>query len=396
MSDKKCFVFISTLEHIPWGGCEDLWFKTAMHALKERHFVYVVVFRHNEIPKHLSELSEKGAVLLFLDKVSGNHSLKKRVVNKLSPGLAYRKFFEKFSKEISKYDKVIILISQAGGFDFAYGYLDKMREWLLRQKNKFHVVVQNVPDLGFTLSSEAASKQQQIFANAVSVGFVSKRNKISAERILASNIRNASQINNPLNFKESPKYIGFPKIAGTVHFAVVAALRCFHKGQDILFQVLSGAEWLKRDWALNLYGKGPDEAYLRKLAQFYRIDHKVFFHGHTHNINEVWEKNHIHILPSLGEGTPLALIESMACGRGAITTDVGGNAEYVCNDLNGFVADYPTFPALKKVMELGWENQHRWEEMGRQAYEKIMNDYDLNAADTLYRKMLNNLNEQRK
>ena len=138
----------------------------------------------------------------------------------------------------------------------------------------------------------------------------------------------------------------------------------------------------QRNWNLNLYGQGPDEKYLQKLSRFYGLDDKVFFHGHVTGIDTIWKKNHIHILPSLGEGTPLALIESMLCGRAAITTDVGGNAEYAVDGKSAFIMDYPTLPALSRILERAWSEKNNWKQMGMVARESILSKYDLCAEKT--------------
>ena len=383
--NKSCYLFISTLEHLPWGGCEELWFKTALLALQDKEAVYVLVFRHKNIPAHLQQLIDKGARVFYLSRVGANTSLFNRGLKKIFSIHPHQKELVELQKKINEYSSVNVLISQAGGFDFAYGYLDELKCWITKRGFSCNIVVQNVADIGCTLSVEEGLKQQEMYDAAMTVGFVSERNRLSSERILAGKIPNAYLTTNPLNFATTPAYIEYPKNTATVEFAVVAALRCFHKGQDVLFQVLAGEEWENRKWNLNLYGKGPDEAYLHKLAGFYKISDRIFFHGHVDDISQIWEKNHIHILPSLGEGTPLALIESMLCGRTVVTTDVGGNAEYAEQMVSGFVINYPTFPALKKGMEFAWGNQDKWEPMGKDARKAIVNSYDLNPQRKLYR-----------
>ena len=42
---------------------------------------------------------------------------------------------------------------------------------------------------------------------------------------------------------------------------------------------------------------------------------------------------------SAAEGKPLALTEAMVCGRPAVVTDVGGNAELIEDGITGFVAE---------------------------------------------------------
>ncbi len=387
MPQKKSFLFISTLAHIPWGGCEDLWYKTALLALDRGHKVFVLVFQHDELPLHIAVLAKKGAKIFGLVRPGEKKSIAGKVKDKLSPGWQNKKVVEGLSKELSTAEGYVVLVSQAGGFDFCYSYLDEVAQWLLQGNAPFHVVVQNVPDLGFTVALPIADKQKSIFNKAQSVAFVSERNRVSSERILASSIANAYTINNPLNVERLDEPVPFPEINSKISFATVAALRCSHKGQDVLFQVLGADIWKERDWELNLYGSGSDKDYLKELAKFYHIHEQVHFHGHVKDIHEAWKKNHIHILPSLGEGTPLALIESMYCGRPAITTDVGGNAEY-CNHLeNGFIADYPTPNALARVMETAWMHREQWKNMGEKAHMRITTSYDLNADQTLLEKI---------
>ncbi|MBN9351769.1 MAG: glycosyltransferase family 4 protein [Chitinophagaceae bacterium] len=380
---QKTFLFISTLEHLPWGGCEDLWYKTALIALKEGNEVLALVFKHDTIPVHIQQLQKAGAEIFFLERPTQRVTLFKKAKQKIFPNVRYRKVLEVADKKISNKNTTII-VSQAGGFDFSYGYLDEISEWLTHKNLPLYVIVQNVPDLGFTLSVEGIEKQKKIYNRAHKVFFVSDRNRISSERILAAHLDNATVVCNPLNVSLADKPSPFPTVSGRIKFAEVAALRCFHKGQDVLLQVLSGDQWKQRDWELNLFGEGPDKDYLKRLASFYGIEDRVHFHGHVKDIREVWRENHIHVLPSLGEGTPLALIESMYCGRPAITSDVGGNAAYCEDSICGFICDYPTPAALERVMEKAWVERGRWKEMGRKASEKINKDYNLEGSSTLY------------
>jgi glycosyltransferase involved in cell wall biosynthesis len=50
-------------------------------------------------------------------------------------------------------------------------------------------------------------------------------------------------------------------------------------------------------------------------------------------------------MASSGEGKPLALTEAMLCGRPAVVTDVGGNAELVSDRVTGFVTQSALAPA---------------------------------------------------
>ena len=48
---------------------------------------------------------------------------------------------------------------------------------------------------------------------------------------------------------------------------------------------------------------------------------------------------HLVVLPSRGEGLPVALVEAMACARGVIATRSGGNAEAIVDGVTGLLVD---------------------------------------------------------
>ena len=54
---------------------------------------------------------------------------------------------------------------------------------------------------------------------------------------------------------------------------------------------------------------------------------------------------------------PLALVEAMLCGRTAVVTDVGGNAEWIEDGETGFVAEAATAKSFGAALkERGWPN----------------------------------------
>jgi glycosyltransferase involved in cell wall biosynthesis len=120
--------------------------------------------------------------------------------------------------------------------------------------------------------------------------------------------------------------------------ACVARLDCDYKGQDILLQTLSTEQWRERDFQLNFYGAGPHLEHLLQLIKLYHLQEKVGVQGYVQDIDRIWETNQILVLPSLSEGTPLALVEAMLSGRAALTTDVGDSAAYVLDGKTGFLA----------------------------------------------------------
>jgi glycosyltransferase involved in cell wall biosynthesis len=157
---------------------------------------------------------------------------------------------------------------------------------------------------------------------------------------------------------------------------MVARLECAVKGQALVLQVLSEPVWRERDWSLSIFGKGPDEAYLRDLIEYVELRDKVQMCGFADNVRSVWSGQQILIMASSGEGKPLALTEAMLCGRPAVVTDVGGNAELVSDGVTGFVAQSATLAGVRDALERSWVERNSWEEMGARAHDWIARALD--------------------
>ena len=153
--------------------------------------------------------------------------------------------------------------------------------------------------------------------------------------------------------------------------ALVGRLHPSSKGQDLLIDVLSEPRWRSRPLVVSLYGEGPQERILRRLVESNALQDRIKFCGHVSDVAQIWRCNHALIMPSRYEGLPLALVEALICGRTAIVTDVGGNAEVVEHGVTGFIAEAAAATPLARVMEEAWHERHRWREMGERARERI-------------------------
>lgn len=77
----------------------------------------------------------------------------------------------------------------------------------------------------------------------------------------------------------------------------------------------------------------------------------VQWKGFESNINKVWANSHISVLPSYREGMPKSLLESAACGRAIITTNVPGCREIVTDGVNGLLVPVKDPVALASAIE---------------------------------------------
>jgi glycosyltransferase involved in cell wall biosynthesis len=182
------------------------------------------------------------------------------------------------------------------------------------------------------------------------------------ERQLAQTFTNIGLVWNPYNVPvQNPP--PWPAASGVWKLACVARLEPKAKGQDLLFQVCSQTKWRERPIKVNMYGAGPCESSLKRLAGMLQANN-VQFCGHVADISKIWAENHMLVLPSRLEGLPLALVESMWCARPSVVTDVGGNAELCVDGETGFVAAAPTLGLFDETLERAWTRRDHWQVMG--------------------------------
>jgi L-malate glycosyltransferase len=368
----------------PWGGSEFLWAKAAMYALENGHEVLLSIFSWSKNHPEILNLVSKGAKLHL--RPNGIEPKVKNGILKAILKLGYqRNFFYNNFNDIIKFNPDHICISQGGSFSMMYH--PPILQFLKDNHLRYSVICQYNHETGIVPFGKLGSLNH-FFSNALHSFFVSQRNREVLERQIAVRLENSTIIDNPVNLSSRTK-LHFPSgVTNNPQLACVARLDCNYKGQEILLQTLSAKKWNERSWTLNLYGEGPDKKYIEKLIDFYGLSDKVFLRGHVKSIDKIWKKNHILILPSIGEGTPLALIEAMSCGRIGLATDVGGVDVLVKNGVTGYLCPAPKVKYLDKSLEEAWENRNLWESMGEKAYEHVLMTVDQHPEKTLIKKIL--------
>jgi L-malate glycosyltransferase len=365
--------FITTLEAY-WGGSEELWVRCAEYAISKGHEVQVVYYKQNELHPLLINLKNKAASYLELRKDLQGAGLFGKAVAAVK-----NRIYATGLKKVEEFNPDCILVSQVNNYSAPFHPL--IFSFLRKFTRPFYLISQFNFD-HFCLPYSDIEKARELFSKASRIYFVSQRNKLVTERQLARRIPNFRIIDNPLNLNDI-SYVSYPGIKEKVNFASVARLEANFKGQDILLEILSGESWKERNWHLNIYGTGPDEAYLKELSHFYNLQDKVTFHGQVREIRKIWEINHCLVMPSVAEGKPLALEEAMVCGRIGIVSDVAGNAELTDDGINGFIASSFLPQPFSRAMEKAWNNKENWEEMGKLAHDKMLRVLDFSPQSTI-------------
>ncbi len=361
-----------------WGGSEELWYEMAKEALQQGHEVSHLSYTTPDNHPKLKELIVLG---LKEYKRPGFQSRFKSAFLRFVAKIFYflRKITNRSLEDIFSLNPDVVLYN---GTCYSVAHEKKLLELLKTFWGiKFFILGHLNPEGGAHLSTLEIANIKWAYQRADHVFFVSERSKKNAQGDLGYIIPNAHIVKNPVNLKERSR-IAFPK-EGVPQMAIVGILVSVHKGQDIALRVLSNPRWQELDWHLNLYGSGPDEQKLKALVDEYQLGDKVTFHGKVSDVRDIWKTNHILLMPSRMEGMPLALVEAMLCGRPSVVTDVGGNAEWVRENIEGFIAGSANDDEFEEALERAFENRHRWEDLGIAAHERAIKLFDPDAGATL-------------
>lgn len=369
---------ISLMAGSPWGGSEILWSKTAEIALEEGHSVLISVYRWPEMHPILAGLNEKGAILLLRDRFNSQAGIAQKTWLHFKNRL---RFLNRETSGLLKWKPDHILINQGDTFDLSVHHY-KLFESIRKHKLKYSLICHSHAQYGEIPGPQIYPRAKEIFLSAQKVFFVSNRMQEITERKLCTQLENASITWNPLNITE-PGILPWPE-DNIIQFAMVGSLGN-NKGHDTLFQCMSSGPWKDRSWKLNIYGKGYGQEYLQDLSRFYQIEERINFFGYSKDIKSIWEKNHLMLLPSAGEGLPISLLEAMLCGRAAVVSDVGGISEVIEEGKTGFIAEAPSVKSFSRALDRAFLLRETWEKMGNEAFLSVASKIHLHPeTEILY------------
>lgn len=172
--------------------------------------------------------------------------------------------------------------------------------------------------------------------------------KIAKSKFL--NMRNAEIIHNSVpDIKELSKKI---KIKKNLVKVISVARFDKQKNHKMLLKAFSNLNPYL-NWELNLFGDGILLNECKKLAYNLKIEDRVNFKGFVNN-NEIlkeYQNNDIFVLCSNWEGFPITTLEAMREGLPIIITDIGGSAEAIIDNYNGFVINNNDVKSLETKLE---------------------------------------------
>lgn len=359
---------ISNVAGCEWAGSEELWWGAAMEALSNGHQVLACLHPDLCNSTRIKDFKYSGGSVETWSR--GAISRFEGIRQKISPNFS--------RKKLGRPD--VILVS-AGALP-AISYVPGLSRFLMETEIPFGILCQFNSDSLAMAPCEREMTRNLLIKSSFQV-FVSQQNLTLARRQFALELHQAEVIYNPIRtVLDAP--LQFPDLQNGVAFGCVARFETLWKGQDLLIEILSKPPWTDRNWTLHLFGEGPDLEHVRAYTSLVGLGDRVFFNGYVRDLKEIWGRCHCMVLPSRGEGTPLAVLEAMMCGRPVVTTDVGGNREVLEEGLTGWIAEAATPASFDAALERAWIAKSRWAEMGASAHSKALRLAELKPSNRLF------------
>ena len=101
------------------------------------------------------------------------------------------------------------------------------------------------------------------------------------------------------------------------------------------------------------------------------LDDSIRVIGEVNEPQEFYQLADVYIFPSRHEGLPTSLLEAMASGLPAVTSDIGGCEDVIQNDVNGYRVYSEDAAAFAEKIELLFNDDQRREIFGTRAAELI-------------------------
>jgi glycosyltransferase involved in cell wall biosynthesis len=365
---RKHILYLTT--NTTWGGSEILWTQSAGKFIEKGFFVKAGAYYDFELLRQSLSGKEQ-----YID-------LRSRFA---LPGMALRAISKVRKKEyapedllkelVNKHKPDLAIISQGNNKD-GLGLM----QFCYDHDIPFVNIIQLVAECHWPgLDDKKIDQLNLLFSKAIVNYFVSRHTLQMHEKILGVKLSNAQFIYNPFT-KEVPDSVKFPvNRDGTYKVALIGRLENFHKGYDLLIDVVKQEKWRERNIVFSIFGSGPHLQLLKRTIQLQRIKN-IVVHEHVENIAAIWKDHHILMMPSRMEGQSLTLIEAMWFKRAAIVTNVGGVEELIEDGKSGFIAEYPAEKFIDIAMERAWAARDYWEHMGITAYEHILEKHPKDAV----------------
>jgi glycosyltransferase involved in cell wall biosynthesis len=143
------------------------------------------------------------------------------------------------------------------------------------------------------------------------------------------------------------------------------------KGHSVLLQAAAQLP----DAFFVLAGDGPERAALEAQAASLGIEDRVLFLGQRDDVAQLLAAADVVALPSLFEGSSLAVLEAMAAGRAVVSSAIGGTDELITDGETGLLVTAGDAEALAAALRRLLGDPSLRETLARRACERVTDEF---------------------
>jgi glycosyltransferase involved in cell wall biosynthesis len=164
------------------------------------------------------------------------------------------------------------------------------------------------------------------------------------------------------------------------------------KGQHIFLKAFQGVIAQAPNHRAVLIGDGPEKERLMQLVSRLGLTNHVLFTGHDSHIEELYPALDHVVIPSLSEGLPNVLLESLLYGKPVVATNVGGIPEILKPAEAGWMVPAGDVGALEHAMLAALQNAGRRTSRGAAGIEYVRRNctpqHRADSVSRVYRRIL--------
>ncbi len=135
---------------------------------------------------------------------------------------------------------------------------------------------------------------------------------------------------------------------------------------------------------LLLIGDGPLRQDAIELLEINRLTEYAWLPGERDDIAEIMRLMDIFVLPSQAEGISNTILEAMSTGLPVIATAVGGNTELVKAGETGLLVPPLNPAAMASALFLLVTDKQKRQQMGEQSYQRVLDNFSIQAMVNRY------------
>jgi glycosyltransferase involved in cell wall biosynthesis len=384
MSRPVILFYTAHSEHAGWGGDAKYWYETVLNEqFREAFACHVLLADTIDHRERGCALEQCGAKVGWVPSPAPASGIPirawRRTVRQFS-GRRHDDVQARWKKWIRQCKPDLVWLNLATG---SYALDMKAAIDICRESRiPYCLVVQHCFEAFFLPRDSDVRKMIDIVEGATRVVFVADRNQRAFERAIGKKIPNGWRSSNAVSHDVLLRAREIAQSSpvqsdGPARLLSLARFEPAIKGQHILFEILATSKWAQRDWRLTLQGYGDLACYLQSLIRYYELDEsRIELRTYTVDPLPVIATSDLLIMPSTSEGTPFAMVESMACGRPAVGTPVGGIPELIIERETGWLAKSTDIASVADALERAWTDRFAWRDYGARAQARVAASYD--------------------